>query len=591
MRGFAADLSFGATLIASNRTRFRLWAPAARRVSVAIEDRAPVSMHREAGGWFEAFVACGAGTRYRYRLDDGTLVPDPASRRQDGDVGGASIVVDPSAYSWRNAGWQGRPWHETVLYELHVGLCGGFAGTAEKLPELAELGVTAVELMPIAEFPGSRNWGYDGVLPYAPESTYGSPDDLKALIDRAHGLGLMVFLDVVYNHFGPEGNWIGRYAPEFFRSDMSTPWGDAVDFRRPEVSRFFIENAIYWLQEYRFDGLRFDAVHAIEPVGWLSEMAGEVRAHVEYGRHVHFVLENDDNLASLLEDTFDAQWNDDAHHVLHVLLTGQAEGYYADYAEAPTEKLLRALREGFVFQGEPSTFRGGRRRGESSARLSPTSFVLFLQNHDQIGNRAFGERLTTLADPDALRAAVALQLLSPHIPLVFMGEEEGSRRPFLYFTDYRDELADAVREGRRREFAAFPPFADPEKRESIPDPNDPATFEASNPFGAPAADDRQDWRALYRHLLSLRADVITRRLVGARALDGLVLGEGAVLVRWRLGDGALLVIVANLGAHLVPVPDEIRLPSRAPFYAGRAGLDPLKIVPATSTFAWLEPAA
>ena len=275
----------------------------------------------------------GPGARYRYRLADGLAVPDPASRAQGRDVHDPSLVVDPRAYRWRHPDWRGRKWPETVLYELHAGSLGGFAGVAARLPDLAGLGITAVELMPVNDFPGQRNWGYDGVLPFAPDAAYGAPDELKALVDAAHGLGLMIFLDVVYNHFGPDGNYLAAYAPGFFRTDIATPWGAAIDFRRPEVRRFFIENALYWLMEYRFDGLRFDAVHAIAAPDWLDEMAAEVRATVEPGRHVHLVLEHDGNVADHLRQGFDAQWNDDAHHVLHVLLTGEADGYYADYAE------------------------------------------------------------------------------------------------------------------------------------------------------------------------------------------------------------------------------------------------------------------
>jgi maltooligosyltrehalose trehalohydrolase len=401
-------LPFGANLIGHDRTQFRIWAPAQRTMSVAVEGAAPLPMSRSDDGWFEAEANCGAGARYRYILPDDATVPDPAARAQHGDVRGASIVVDPLSYRWRHPDWRGRPWHEAVLYEAHAGLLGGFAGVARELPRLAALGGTAVELMPVAEFPGGRNWGYDGALLFAPESSYGSPDDLRALIDAAHGHGLMMFLDVVYNHFGPEGNYLARYAPAMFRDDVATPWGPALNFRRREVRRFFTENALYWLLEYRFDGLRFDAVHAIADAGWLDEMAAEVRKSVEPGRHVHLVLENDDNSAAHLARGFDAQWNDDSHHVLHVLLTGESEGYYEDYADRPAERLARCLKEGFIYQGEPSAYRGGKSRGTASADLPPTAFVLFLQNHDQIGNRAFGERLTQLAHPQALEAAIAL---------------------------------------------------------------------------------------------------------------------------------------------------------------------------------------
>jgi maltooligosyltrehalose trehalohydrolase len=511
-------------------------------------------MTRRDDGWFEAEADCGAGTHYRYVLQDGTAIPDPASRAQDGDVHGASVVVDPRAYQWRHPEWRGRPWQETVVYELHVGIMGGFAGVIRELPRLADLGITAIELMPIAEFPGARNWGYDGTLPFAPESSYGSPDDLRALIDAAHAHDLMIFLDVVYNHFGPDGNYLSLYAPEMFRNDVATPWGPAIDFRRPEVRAFFTENALYWLIEYRFDGLRFDAVHAITESDWLDEMAAEVRQRTEPDRHVHLVLENDDNAASHLARDFDAQWNDDGHHVLHLMLTGEHEGYYQDYADQPAKRLARCLKEGFIYQGEPSPHRDMKPRGTASADLPSTAFVFFLQNHDQIGNRAFGERLTTLANPQALEAAIALQLLCPQIPLVFMGEETASAAPFLFFTDHNPELAEAVREGRRREFAGFSQFSDPNLLAKLPDPNDVPTFERSKPTPDAARGAERD--RLYRWLLALRRTQIVPRLKGACPLDARAVGPASVLAQWRMGDNSLLTIACNLGPVAAGIPPQ-----------------------------------
>lgn len=544
MSTFARDLPFGATLIDATHTRFRLWAPEQTHVSVQIEGADQVPMQRRDGGWFEAEASCGAGAAYRYHLSSDLAVPDPASRAQADDVHGPSLVVDPRSYRWRNSTWRGRPWEETVLYELHAGLLGGFAGVARELDRLADIGITAVELMPINDFPGRRNWGYDGVLPFAPDRAYGSPDDLKELVDAAHARGLMIFLDVVYNHFGPDGSYLASYAPQFFRDDVATPWGPAIDFRRPEVRRFFTENALYWLMEYRFDGLRFDAVHAISEPDWLDEMAAQVRATVEKDRHVHLVLEHDGNVAAHLRCDFDAQWNDDAHHVLHVMLTGEAEGYYADYATEPAKRLARALAEGFVYQGELN--HKGEPRGTPSTDLRPSAFVLFLQNHDQIGNRAFGDRLITTADPKALEAAIALQFLCPHIPLVFMGEDEASRSPFQFFTDHHGALAVAVREGRRKEFAGFAAFSDPARRESIPDPNAPETFERSRPRPGDEAPAR---RALYRNLLALRATHLTPRLKGARAIAAEAVGLLAVHARWTLGDGSVWTLATNLGSE------------------------------------------
>jgi maltooligosyltrehalose trehalohydrolase len=577
MTSFARDLPFGATTLPDCGTRFRLWAPRQQQVSVQIEGRDRVPMRRLADGWFEADAACGAGTPYRYLLESGLAVPDSASRAQADDVHGPSLVIDPRAYRWRNADWRGRPWHETVLYELHTGLYGGFAGVQRELQRLAELGITAIELMPVNDFPGKRNWGYDGVLPFAPDRAYGSPDDLKALVDAAHDHGLMVFLDVVYNHFGPDGNYLASYA-DFFRDDAATPWGAAIDFRRGEVRRFFTENALYWLMEYRFDGLRFDAVHAITEADWLDEMAAAVRATVEKGRHVHLVLEHDGNVADHMRRDFDAQWNDDGHHVLHVMLTGEREGYYADYAGGAAERLARCLAEGFVYQGDASAYRKDEPRGTPSGDLPPTAFVLFLQNHDQIGNRAFGDRLAASVDRQALEAAIALQLLCPQIPLIFMGEETASTSPFQFFTDHHGEFADAVREGRRREFASFAAFSDPARRAAIPDPNASETFERSRPQGD--SERGADRAALYRRLLALRRDVIVPHLSGARALGAEVIGPSAVLARWRLGDGSILALAANLGAE----PCALVRPAGDLIY----GNDPSGQLAGHSTLAFLE---
>jgi len=522
---------------------FRLWAPGTERVVLEIDGIPALTMTRDADGWHKAVSAGPATALYRFRLPDGTCVPDPASRFQPDGVHGPSLVTDPLSYRWQNTGWNGRPWHETVLYELHVGLLGGYDGVRRKLPELSALGVTAIELMPLAEFAGNRNWGYDAVLPFSPSRSYGSPDALKALIDTAHGLGLMVFLDVVYNHFGPDGNWLGVYAPEFFRDDIHTPWGAAIDFRRRQVRRFFTENALYWLDEFRFDGLRLDAVHAISEQDWITEMAAEVRAALP-DRHVHIVLENEQNNAEHMRAGIDAQWNDDFHNVAHVLLTGEDNAYYSDFADHPTERLARALSEGFIYQGEPSPHHEGEARGSVSADLPPTAFINFLQNHDQVGNRALGERLTRLADPAKLKAATALLLLSPAIPMIFMGEENGSQTPFLFFTDFHGALADAVREGRRKEFAAFPAFADARTRESIPDPNAYATFDACR-FGEPSRD-AHVWRGLYHDLLTIRRMRIVPHLTGAKSLDAAAIGPNAVSAHWALTDGAILTIACNL---------------------------------------------
>ena len=549
-------LPFGAELLAPDRTRFRAWAPSCESVAVTLGDPGggDIPMRATGDGWFEVETACGADTLYRYRFTptegDVLLVADPASRAQNGDVHDASIVVDPESYRWSNEDWTGRPWCETVIYEVHVGLAGGFNGVKKMLPELARLGITAVELMPIADFVGPRNWGYDGVLPFAPDASYGTPDELKALIDEAHDHQLMVFLDVVYNHFGPDGNFIGCYADPFFRDDIQTPWGRAIDFRRREVRDFFCNNALYWLEEYRFDGLRLDATHSIVPQDWLQELA-ECVAAASVGRHAHLVVEHEGNAAHLLgpHHGYDAQWNDDCHHVMHVLLTDETDGYYVDFAVAPADKLARCLSEGFIYQGQPSPFRKGEARGEPSRDLPPTAFVSFLQNHDQVGNRAFGERLNALAHPAALEAAQAMLLLLPQIPLLFMGEEHGSVDPFLYFTSYPDdELATAIRDGRRKEFAGGKGFTD-DTAHTIPDPNDAQTYERSR---VSQQRDGATFERL-RTLIELRRKHVVPRLEGARSLGAEAVGPKAVIARWHMGDGAVLAIAVNFAAEPVAI--------------------------------------
>ncbi|NLP60028.1 malto-oligosyltrehalose trehalohydrolase [Paraburkholderia sacchari] len=600
VRHYMHCLPFGAQLTgaahAQPHTRFRFWAPSCGKVQLVFENEAcaPIDMTPTGNGWYEAQAQCGSGTLYRYRIGAGQLVPDPASRFQPQGVHGPSEVLDARGYAWRHTHWRGRPWEETVLYELHVGALGGYRGVMKRLPALADIGITAIELMPLNDYPGERGWGYDVVLPYAPHAAYGTPDELKALIDAAHGLGLQVFLDVVYNHFGPDGNWLGHYAKPFFKAGKRTPWGDALDFSRPEVRDFYSDNALYWLTEYRFDGLRIDAAHAIDNPEWLRELADHVHARVEPDRHVHLVLENEHNEANLLEAHFDAQWNDDAHHALHVMLTSESEGYYRAFANNPIRHLARVLGEGFAYQGDPSPVHADAPRGEPSAHLPPTAFVMFLQNHDQIGNRAMGERLRALSDDGALRAATALLLLSPQIPLLFMEEEYGSTQPFQFFTAFEGELAKAVREGRRKEFAAFSAFSDAARREQIPDPNDPQTFvNSSPPADAPLDDERRAWMHFYKSALAVRARLLMPRLHDARPLGATVLVDdagnalNALVARWRLADGETWTIALNLGQEGAPLgaqPDGMVIfetPERARDITDRG------VLPESSCVAWL----
>jgi maltooligosyltrehalose trehalohydrolase len=534
---------------------FRLWAPAAKRVDL-LTGRAH-AMQPRGGGWHETNVAgAGAGTLYKFRIDGALEVPDPASHFQPEDVFGPSEVIDHSQFPWQAKDWRGRPWQDVAFLELHVGAFtpeGSFRATIERLDHLASMGLTAIELMPVADFAGRRNWGYDGVLLFAPDSGYGRPDDLKGLVDAAHQRGLMVFLDAVYNHFGPEGNFLASYAPSFF-AEAQTPWGPAIDYRVPEVRAFAIQNALHWLEHYRFDGLRLDAVHAVSEPGEphllteLSRAVGDMARAT--GRHIHLVLENDDNIASLLDPQRDpphgkyrAQWNDDYHHAWHVLLTGEKHSYYRDYQRNPRADIARTLSSGFAYQGEPSDYRDGRHRGEPSGDLPPTAFVNFLQNHDQIGNRALGERLVTLTDQSALRAAMAVTLLAPMPPLLFMGDEWGSARPFPFFCDFQGDIAEAVRKGRRAEFDAA--YA---TSEDIPDPLDEKTFESALLDWDECRTSRgREWLAFTQGLLQIRAAEIVPRLAGTAFLSAH--SDGALMnATWRLLDASLF-LMANLSAQ------------------------------------------
>ena len=599
-----SDARFGAEYLSESAVRFRLWAPSAKRVDLVLETgavdggSAREERMKEAGdGWCELAVSgAAAGDRYRYRIDGDLLVPDPASRFQPDGVHGASEIIDPAAFQWTDGDWTGRPWHEAVVYELHVGSCAGgggpdgtglarasaaapgtYAGVEAHLDRLADLGVTAIELMPLAECPGRWGWGYDGALLFAPKAGYGRPEDLKRLVQAAHARGLMVLLDVVYNHFGPEGNYLHRYAAPFFHPDRHTPWGAAIDFdgaRSHWVREFFIQNALYWIEEYRFDGLRLDAVDRIidaRSPDVLDELAARVRAGPGRERHVHLVLENDFNdVRRYRRDgggrsrLFTAQWNDDFHHAFHALLTGEGDGPYQDFngtpgrpaPMTPLEGLARALAEGFAYQGEPSAFRDDAARGTASAELPPLAFVNFLQNHDQAGNRAFGERLHQLVSADALDAALGVLLLAPSPPLLFMGEEMDAPSPFLFFCDFGPELAAAVREGRRREFARSAGFRDAASLAAIPDPNDPATFERScvdwGLLDAPAHRRRVEQ---VRALLALRRREILPLLpLIRRGGSYRTFGDGGLAVVWALEDGRRLRLLANLSALGVEVP-------------------------------------
>jgi maltooligosyltrehalose trehalohydrolase len=568
-------MPFGAWLEPAGGARFRLWAPSSPRVALELQDfsgGAPrhLAMHAGQDGWHEIDMAdARAGMRYKFIVqtaDAQTLaVPDPASRSNPEGVHGPSEIIDPHEYLWSNPAWRGRPWPDAVLYELHVGTFteeGTFAAASQRIEELRDLGVTALQLMPLAAFPGGRNWGYDGVLQFAPAHCYGRPEDLKAFIDAAHSHGLMVLLDVVYNHFGPEGNYLHAYCREFFNFTQKTPWGSAINFDGEEsrtVRDFFLHNALYWIEEYRFDGLRLDAVHAMRDRSSpdiVTEIARALREGPGRDRQVHLVLENNANQARYLErdgagtpKLATAQWDDDVHHALHVLISGESDGYYADYAAQPLQKLGRSLAEGFAYQGEHSVFRD-KPRGEPSGHLPPAAFVGFLQNHDMIGNRAFGHRIDLVADGRLLPAAYTCLLLAPQVPMLFMGEEFAASTPFMFFCDFGPELALSVSNGRRREFKRFAAFADDAAVARIPDPNAESTFHAS----------KLKWRErqlaphrtrleFIQELLSLRRRHLAPHLPAMRHGGRFEIVNEVLRVEWRLTHDARWTLIAHFGAH------------------------------------------
>jgi maltooligosyltrehalose trehalohydrolase len=553
--GVAAVIPRFGPLVEPDATTFRLWAPDTDAVALVIDGAQPHPMQPGEHGWFTLRVPGAVpGIAYRFRIA-GHDVPDPASRGQKEDADGWSVVQSglppPSAR-------RVRPWHQAVIAEIHVGAAtpeGTFRALIDRLDHYAEAGFTAIELMPVADFPGRRNWGYDGVLPFAADRSYGTREDLLALIDAAHERGLEVLLDVVYNHFGPSGNYLPLYAGSFFRDDIATPWGAAIDLENPVVRAFFIENAQYWLGVLDCDGLRFDAVHALATSGvetFLRELASGCRA---VKPDTWLVLENHDNAAGWMtrnEALYTAQWNDDWHHVFHVLATGERGGYYAPYAADPIAGAARALSEGFVFQGEPYPDADGHPRGAPSSALPPDAFVSFIQNHDHIGNRPLGDRLAGSAPPERLALLRFVLMLSPEIPLLFMGEEALLATPFPFFCDFDGELANVVRDGRRSEFPEF--FA---SHDSFPDPLDEATFRSAKI--APADFDTPQARtelAAFRHLAQARRRLVWPLTASAyHGADSLREGN-ALRVTWRFAAGTLtMAINAGTQPALIEAPD------------------------------------
>ncbi|MBF7958006.1 malto-oligosyltrehalose trehalohydrolase [Rahnella victoriana] len=554
---------WGARFVADGTVHFRVWAPGQQQITLRLSgtDR---QMTASEDGWFDTRVTgVSAGEEYQFVLADGTALPDPASRAQTAEVNGPSRVVSSTQYEWQHTRWQGRPWEESVIYELHIGTFtpeGTFTAAAEKLPYLAETGITMIEVMPLAQFGGNRGWGYDGVLLYAPHSAYGTPEAFKAFVDAAHGVGISVVLDIVLNHFGPEGNYLPRLAPAFFDPERMTAWGAGIAYQVDGARQYILDAPLYWLQEYRLDGLRFDAVDQMKDVSEphiLIEIAERIREEIT-DRPVHLTTEDSRNVTFLHPRNadgnvplFTAEWNDDFHNAIHVLSTGESHAYYQDFATHPEQLAARALAEGFAYQGEMSP-QTGKPRGAVSHRQPPVAFVDFIQNHDQIGNRAHGERLITLAGAERTRLLLAALLLSPHIPLLFMGEEYGETRPFLFFTDFEGELAQAVREGRAREFAGHSGY----DQDAVPDPNALSTFEQSTLRWQTCSDpEGQHALSLTRTLLALRQKYIVPLLTPAKGDVGEILqtSEGFLSVRWTFPRGTLSMTL-NIGNdnHLLP---------------------------------------
>lgn len=532
---------WGARRLTDGQWTFAVWAPDAKRVSLEVEGRR-FDMGDDGRGHWQVSLAARAGEAYRFVID-GRAFPDPASRCQRDGVHGPSILVDDPP-PMRN--WTGRAWAEAVVFELHLVTFtpeGTLRAATAQLERLAGIGITFVELMPIAQFHGRFGWGYDGVFPSALHDAYGTYEDLRAFVDRAHDLGLAVLLDVVYNHFGPEGACIHDVCPLFFHVDRYSPWGASIDFSHPEVRAFFIDSAEWWIVQHRFDGLRLDAVHAIEDDSdphFVEELAARLKS-LDLGRPIHLIAEDERNLPDLREGRIDAAWNDDYHHAVHCLLTGEDESYYAPFAVNPMDDLCRALRGGQVEEGQQ---RAGKeeRRGAPSGHLPVTAFVNANQTHDQIGNRAQGERLIDLAGAERMMVLHGLLLTAPYIPLLFMGEEVGARAPFQFFADFDGDLADAVRTGRAAEFEAFSGFVG-----TVPDPCAESTMQRSRPYVA-LPEDAGVWQDWTTRLLQYRMHRIVPLLKTSReAVDVQQTGPRSFLAQWSFGGG-MLRMAANLGA-------------------------------------------
>ncbi len=556
-----------------SRVHARVWAPVCDRVEFVVEDDVSHQLTAEGVGYFSGEVdGIGAGTAYRLRLNGEDIFPDPASRYQPGGPHGPSMVVDPGAYEWGDAEWRGVSTSGQVIYELHVGTfteAGTFRGAIERLPDLVDIGVTLIELMPVGDFPGNFGWGYDGVNLFAPCRLYGTPDDMRAFVDAAHGLELGVILDVVYNHFGPDGNYLTRFAPRFF-SGQPTEWGDAINFDGPDaapVREYFITNARYWIEEFHLDGLRLDATQQIFDTSErhiLTDVTATVREAAR-GKGTFVVAENEPQNARLLAPCdvggceVDALWNDDFQHAANVAATGRDEAYYSGYRGAAQE-FVSAAKYGFLYQGQFFAWQG-RRRGTPALDFEPTRFVAFLQNHDQVANSAAGGRLHRETSPGRYRALTALLLLLPQTPMLFQGQEFGASSPFLYFADHRPELSALVRAGRRTFMAQFPSTVAADSERHQQDPSDAWAFVCSKLDWSERRTHREHV-ALHRDLLKLRRCDPVLAAPRPRGVDGAVLASHAFVLRFFGGAGGDRLLIVNLGSrlHAEPLAEPLMAP-------------------------------
>jgi maltooligosyltrehalose trehalohydrolase len=555
-------LPVGAELQPAGGTHFRVWAPRHKRVEVALDGvEATQPLQPEGNGYFSGLVAEEAeGARYRFRLDGGGSFPDPASRSQPDGPHGASAVVDPDAFTWTDDAWRGVPIAGQVIYEMHIGTFtreGTWRAAARELEYLAGAGITVIEMMPIAEFPGRFGWGYDGVDLFAPTRLYGTPDDLRHFVDRAHACGIGVILDVVYNHLGPDGNYLKAYSSDYFSGRYRNEWGEAINFDGPgsgPVREFFVANAGYWIDEFHMDGLRLDATQQIfdaSPVNVQCEITRRVREAAR-GRATLVVAENEPQDVKLVKPCdaggygMDALWNDDFHHSARVALTSHNEAYLGDYRGKPQE-FISAIKYGFLFQGQRYAWQG-KPRGSPCLALPPFAFINYIQNHDQVSNSALGLRCHQLASPGRFRALTALTLLAPGTPMLFQGQEFGASSPFVYFADHKPGLADAVKKGRFEFVSQFPSIGESGVRERLPEPGDPATFERCK-LDFAERETNASFLALHRDLLTLRRRDPAFAAQRPRGVDGAVLSDDAFVLRYFDDAGDRLVLV-NLGHDL-----------------------------------------